>query len=163
MICGGERPGCVPYRIVPITMQVVCSWTMALCLADRSGAPCRLHAFVSAVKNTDSTMTCYYGRHLQSWGDSVSKRTCFLMVQVLMNRGCLTGLIGDGVNDYAYTQENKRRYRCGLLRRDVAATCFQRRHLQSWVNSVSRQMGVHRDKKSGQGSYGSTRQDPCTG
>ena len=64
-----------------------------------------------------------------------------------MNRGWLAGLIGDGVNDYAYAQEGKRRYRCGLLRRDVAASCFQRRLLQSWENSVSRQMGVHRDRK----------------
>ena len=57
-------------------------------------------------------------------------RTCFLIVQVLMNRGWLVGLIGDGVNDYAYAQEGERWYRCGLLRRDVAASCFQRRHLQ---------------------------------
>ena len=53
-----------------------------------------------------------------------------------MSRRWLTGLIGDGVNEYAYAQEGKRRYRCGLIRRDVAATCYQRRHLQSWENSV---------------------------
>ena len=48
VICGGERRGFVPHRIVLITMQAVCSLTMALCLADRSGAPCRLHATTSS-------------------------------------------------------------------------------------------------------------------
>ena len=33
-----------PHRIVPITTQAMCSLTVALCFADRSGAPCRLHA-----------------------------------------------------------------------------------------------------------------------
>ena len=45
--------------------------------------------------------------------------TRFQTVQVLMSRGWLTGLIGDGVNDCAYAQEVKRRYCCGLLRRDM--------------------------------------------
>ena len=107
--------------------------------------------FVSAVKTTDSFATSCYKRQssseLERLGIKVNSitprgtcegngghlaRTCFLIVQVLMNRGWLAGFIGDGVNDYAFAQEGKRRYRCGLLRRDVAASCFQRRHLQSW-------------------------------
>ena len=51
--------------------------------------------------------------------------TCFQIVQVLMSRGWLTGLFGDGVNDYAYAHEGKRQCRCGLLRRHVAATCCE--------------------------------------
>ena len=51
--------------------------------------------------------------------------TRFQTVQVLMSRGWLTELFGDGVNDCAYAQEGKRRYCCGLLRRDVAATCCE--------------------------------------
>ena len=106
VICGGERRCCVPYRIVPIIMQAVCSLTMALCLADRSGAPCRLHATTSTelgrlgIKVNSITPRCTCegnGGHLA--------RTCFLIVQVLMNRGWLTGLIGDGVNDDADAQE----------------------------------------------------------
>ena len=106
VICGGERRGCVPYRIVPITMQAVCSLTMALCLADRSGAPYRLHAMTSSelgrlgikVNSITPRCTCEKnGRHLA--------RTCFLIVQVLMNRGWLAGHIGDGVDDYTYAQE----------------------------------------------------------
>ena len=58
------------------------------------------------------------------------------IVQVLQSRGWLTGLTGDGVKDNACAQEGKRRYRCGLISSDVAATCYQRRHLQSWENSV---------------------------
>ena len=106
VICGGERRGCVSYRIVPITMRAVSSLTMALCLADRSGAPCRLHAKTSSelgrlgIKVNSITPHCTCegnGGHLA--------RTCFLIVQVLMNRGWLTGLAGGGVNDYAYAQE----------------------------------------------------------
>ena len=112
-------------------------------LSSRPRIPLR-HVIIDVIfiKVNSITLRCTCegnGRHLA--------RTCFLIVQVLMNRGWLTGPVGDGVNDYGNAQEGKRRYRCGLLRRDVAATRFQRRHLQSWENSVSRQMGVHRDRK----------------
>ena len=78
-----------------------------------------------------------------------------------MSRGWLTGLFGDGVKNFDYAQEGKRRYRCGLIRRDVAA--YQRHHLQSWGDSVSRQNGRRWSRKNEQGGCGPIWQDPYTG
>ena len=69
-------------------------------------------------------------------------RTCFLIAQVLQSRGWLTGLTGDGVNEYAYAQEGKRWYRCGLIP-DVAATVIFR----TGGTRYHDKMGVDGDRK----------------